>query len=76
MRAVAEMPTEIAARITVLFADIDDTLTNEGRLPAAAYDAVERLTEEGISVAPITGRPAGRLVRYDRAYVAGRGGRR
>ncbi|MDX0601774.1 HAD-IIB family hydrolase [Sinorhizobium medicae] len=59
MRAVAEMPTEIAARITVLFADIDDTLTNEGRLPAAAYDAVERLTEEGISVAPITGRPAG-----------------
>lgn len=59
MRAVAEMPIEVAAGITVLFADIDDTLTNEGRLPAAAYDAVERLTEAGVAVAPITGRPAG-----------------
>ncbi|MCG5483537.1 MAG: HAD-IIB family hydrolase [Sinorhizobium meliloti] len=59
MRAVAEMPIDVAARIKVLFADIDDTLTNEGRLPAAAYDAVERLAEAGVAVAPITGRPAG-----------------
>ncbi|ASQ02875.1 HAD-IIB family hydrolase [Sinorhizobium meliloti WSM1022] len=59
MRAVTEMPIDVAARITVLFADIDDTLTNEGLLPAAAYDAVERLTEAGVAVAPITGRPAG-----------------
>ncbi|PII39477.1 hypothetical protein T190_04290 [Sinorhizobium meliloti CCBAU 01290] len=33
MRAVTEMPIDVAARITVLFADIDDTLTNEGLLP-------------------------------------------
>lgn len=59
MRAVAEMPIDVAARITVLFADIDDTLTNDGRLPAAAYGAIERLTHAGIAVAPITGRPAG-----------------
>lgn len=59
MRPVADMPIEIAGRVSVLFADIDDTLTDEGRLHACAYDALERLTDAGIAVAPITGRPAG-----------------
>jgi HAD superfamily hydrolase (TIGR01484 family) len=59
MRALRDMLPETAARIDVVLADIDDTLTHEGRLPACAYDALERLTEAGIAVAPITGRPAG-----------------
>lgn len=59
MRPIVEMPLEAASRIKVLFADIDDTLTNDGRLPSCAYDALERLTTAGIAVAPITGRPAG-----------------
>lgn len=59
MRAVTDMPLETARRVTVLFADIDDTLTIDGRLPASAYDALERLAASGIAVAPITGRPAG-----------------
>ncbi|UWU13969.1 HAD-IIB family hydrolase [Rhizobium sullae] len=59
MRPIATMPLDVAARIKVLFADIDDTLTNEGRLPAVAYAALERLSAAGIAVAPITGRPAG-----------------
>ncbi|WP_075289343.1 HAD family hydrolase [Pararhizobium arenae] len=59
MRPVAEMPKDVAGAVRVLFADIDDTLTNEGRLPAVAYDALERLSGAGIAVAPITGRPAG-----------------
>lgn len=59
MKAIAEMPIDVAGRITVLFCDIDDTLTNEGRLPACAYQALERLTQAGIAVVPITGRPAG-----------------
>jgi HAD superfamily hydrolase (TIGR01484 family) len=42
-----------------LFFDIDDTLTTEGRLTAAAYAALERLHDAGFVVAPITGRPAG-----------------
>lgn len=46
-------------RITVLLTDIDDTLTNEGRLPAKAYLALERLRHAGLIVAPVTGRPAG-----------------
>jgi hypothetical protein len=39
--------------------DIDDTLTTEGRLTAAAYGAMERLAAAGFLVVPITGRPAG-----------------
>src|SRR6202012_6157222 len=39
--------------------DIDDTLTTDGSLPAAAYAALQRLSESGLAVVPITGRPAG-----------------
>lgn len=42
-----------------MFCDIDDTITTEGRLTGAAYQALEDLDEAGIAVAPITGRPAG-----------------
>ncbi len=59
MRPVSEMPREVAAQIRCVLTDIDDTLTSEGRLPAAAYAALERLHDAGILVAPITGRPAG-----------------
>lgn len=59
MRPLADMPLDVAGRVAVVFADIDDTLTNEGRLRACAYDALERLSDAGIAVAPITGRPAG-----------------
>jgi HAD superfamily hydrolase (TIGR01484 family) len=42
----------------VLF-DIDETLTTEGRLTAAAYAALERLRDAGKRLVPVTGRPAG-----------------
>jgi hydroxymethylpyrimidine pyrophosphatase-like HAD family hydrolase len=38
--------------------DIDDTLTESGRLPAIAYQALEDLREAGLIVIPVTGRPA------------------
>jgi HAD superfamily hydrolase (TIGR01484 family) len=47
------------ANIDGLFLDIDDTLTTDGRLPAAAYSALEALHASGLLVVPITGRPAG-----------------
>ena len=59
MRPIADMPIDTAARIEVVFADIDDTLTTGGRLPAASYSALESLRDAGISVVPVTGRPAG-----------------
>ena len=45
--------------VTCVLADIDDTITTEGRLTARAYGALERLQEAGFSVVPVTGRPAG-----------------
>lgn len=60
----AFQPLNIISRETlkgvrVVLADIDDTLTTDGRLTAEAYDAIERLERTGIAVAPVTGRPAG-----------------
>ena len=46
-------------RVRGVLADIDDTLTSDGRLTAQAYGAMERLQAAGLLVIPITGRPAG-----------------
>lgn len=59
MRPLAEMPEAVAAGIRCVFADIDDTITTEGRLTAEAYAALEALSASGIATALITGRPAG-----------------
>jgi len=59
MRPIAEFPIKDAAKVTTVFTDIDDTLTTDGYLPAAAYVALENLCDAGIQVAAITGRPAG-----------------
>ncbi len=53
------MPASLARAVTVLFTDIDDTLTLDGRLPAVAYSALEALESAGVAVVPVTGRPAG-----------------
>ena len=45
--------------IRYVLADIDDTLTVNGRLPADVFAAMERLQQENRRVVPITGRPAG-----------------
>jgi HAD superfamily hydrolase (TIGR01484 family) len=42
-----------------VLADIDDTLTSEGRLPGASLVAMEHLRAAGLRVIPVTGRPAG-----------------
>jgi HAD superfamily hydrolase (TIGR01484 family) len=59
IRALSTFPTQIRSQIRYVLTDIDDTLTTHGRLPAAAYAALERLEAAGFKVIPITGRPAG-----------------
>ena len=59
MRPLAELPDRVARRAVAVLTDIDDTLTDGGRLPALAYRALERLREAGLIVIPVTGRPAG-----------------
>lgn len=42
-----------------VFMDIDDTLTEAGKLRPEAFDALWRLFDAGLRVVPVTGRPAG-----------------
>ena len=48
-----------AKNIKYFFTDIDDTLTEEGRLPESAYRSLWHLHKKGLHVIPVTGRPAG-----------------
>ena len=56
MKPIAQLPVN---RILGVFCDIDDTLTTDGHLTAAAYAALDALKTAGKLVIPITGRPAG-----------------
>jgi HAD superfamily hydrolase (TIGR01484 family) len=56
MRPLAELD---ARGVQALLFDIDDTLTSEGRLAAAAYGALERWQGAGRRAVAVTGRPAG-----------------
>ena len=59
MRPIADMPASVAGNVRAVLADVDDTLTTGGRLPAVSLAALERLRDAGLAVAAITGRPAG-----------------
>jgi len=59
MRPLADLSPQARSRIVGVLADIDDTITSDGRLTATAYAALERLHTAGIKVIPVTGRPAG-----------------
>lgn len=56
---LSSMPRAAARAVHTVLADIDDTLSTEGRLTAAAYSALEQLHEAGLRLVPVTGRPAG-----------------
>jgi len=59
MLELTSLSAATARSIRVVLTDIDDTLPVHGRLPAAAYAALEALHEAGLLVVPVTGRPAG-----------------
>ncbi len=59
MQPLSAFSIEARRAIRGVLCDIDDTLTTDDRLTAAAYRALERLHSAGLSVVPITGRSAG-----------------
>jgi HAD superfamily hydrolase (TIGR01484 family) len=59
MKPLHDLDAATCAGIDIVMTDIDDTLTSDGRLEAAAYTAIERMASAGIRVVPVTGRPAG-----------------
>lgn len=59
MESFEGLPGEIRERIRYVLTDVDDTLTDGPRLPAATYTAIESLQNAGITVIPVTAAPAG-----------------
>ena len=59
MKPIEKMPGAVKKAIRYVLADIDDTLTLGGRLPAVVFAAMEDLKKAGMYMIPITGRPAG-----------------
>ncbi len=59
MDNLSAMSQQQLNEINIILTDIDDTLTTDGRLTGEAYVAMERLSESGYTVIPVTGRCAG-----------------
>jgi 1,2-diacylglycerol 3-alpha-glucosyltransferase len=59
MKSCSELTVREAKGIKFFFTDIDDTLTRDGKLDPAAYEALWLLRKHRIKVVPVTGRPAG-----------------
>jgi HAD superfamily hydrolase (TIGR01484 family) len=58
-RPLSELPREAAAGVGIVLFDIDDTITEGGRLPEESYSALWALGRAGLAAVPVTGRPAG-----------------
>ncbi|MBV8119416.1 MAG: HAD-IIB family hydrolase [Alphaproteobacteria bacterium] len=59
MQPFEQFPSHRLAEIRWVLTDVDDTLTTGPRLPAATYEAIERLHDAGYRVIPVTAAPAG-----------------
>ena len=57
--SIKNIDAAFCKRLSIFFADIDDTITTHGKLPATTFDAMWELKENGIKFVPVTGRPAG-----------------
>ena len=59
MQPLDTLTADACSGLGAVLCDIDDTVTTDGRLAAAAYTALEQLQAAGLLVVPVTGRPAG-----------------
>ncbi len=59
MLKFSEIPSEIANKVKVIFCDIDDTISFEGKILPETYSSLWDLNKKNIKIVPITGRCAG-----------------
>jgi HAD superfamily hydrolase (TIGR01484 family) len=59
MQPFSSFPASVLARIRVLATDVDDTVTKDGKIPSSTVECLEALGRAGLTVALVTGRPAG-----------------
>ncbi|MCO5144377.1 MAG: HAD-IIB family hydrolase [Oligoflexia bacterium] len=57
--ALNQLSKDFCKNLKVIFSDIDDTISLEGKIPLEAYESLWSLKKAGIRMIPITGRPAG-----------------
>jgi HAD superfamily hydrolase (TIGR01484 family) len=59
MTRYADADLQLLAQVDVVLTDVDDTLTQGGKVSATTLDAMERLARGGLRVIPVTGGCAG-----------------
>lgn len=59
MQLLTRAPAASFETVRFVLTDMDETLTYQGRLAAATYDALERLQRAGVKTIPVTAAPAG-----------------
>lgn len=59
MASITELNPDTCRNLRGVLADIDDTISWQGKIIPEAYTAMWKLKEAGIRVIPVTGRPAG-----------------
>jgi len=59
VKLLKEASPQLFSSVKYVLTDIDDTLTEQGRLLPEAFNALWELHKRGILVIPVTGRPAG-----------------
>ena len=61
MLMIHDLSPEIAQKVSIVFTDIDDTLSSAGKILPVAYNALWQLHDAGLKIVPITGRAAGHV---------------
>jgi len=59
LRSIKIIPKSFCRSLEIFFTDIDDTITTNGIITKESFSAIWDLYTNGISVIPVTGRPAG-----------------
>jgi len=59
IKNIQDISAKFCKNLEYFFTDIDDTITNNGLLPASSLNQIWKLHDSGIKVVLITGRPAG-----------------
>ncbi len=59
MEPFSQCTNETLAKVDVLLTDVDGTLTRDGHVPTDVMTAIAALGAAGLTVIPVTGRPAG-----------------
>ncbi|MBN2031713.1 MAG: HAD family phosphatase [Deltaproteobacteria bacterium] len=59
LRPIRDLPFHASKNLLGFFFDIDDTFTSHGKIGSKAFEALWLARDSGLTLVPITGRPAG-----------------